>query len=79
MFVMHEPINPSSTTSPATSLRGLISSGSFGQAKSGSEISSKLMSITAAYSASESASRRTGFFIQSSISLALLSKVFGSW
>ncbi len=43
MLVMHEPMNTSSIGVPATSDSGCASSGSFGQASSGSVIS--LMSI----------------------------------
>ena len=75
---MHEPINPSSTLSPATSLSFLTSSGSFGQHNNGSSISSRGISITAAYSASLSADINTGFSIHFSIALALLSRVFAS-
>ena len=47
-----------------TSDKGLMSSGSLGQASRGSLISSRLISITAAYSASLSALRSFGFCSQ---------------
>ena len=76
---MQEPRKVSCTSSPATSLSFFTSSGSLGQHKSGSSISSRGISITAAYSASLSASISSGLSIHFSISRARLSKVFGSW
>ena len=67
IFVMQEPMKTSSIFVFATSDNGLISSGSLGQARSGSFISSRLISITSAYSASSSASRSSGFSSQASI------------
>ena len=55
-----------------------MSSGSLGQARRGSLISFKSISIIAAYSASLSGSSNLGSLIQSSIALALLSNVLGS-
>ena len=60
------------------SLKVFISSGSFGHARRGSVISSKLISIISAYLAFLSGLSRTGSFIHSSIFWALLSNVLGS-
>ncbi len=60
MLVMHEPMNTSSMVSPATSDRVFASSGSLGQHTIGSTISSRSISITAAYSASASGSSSCG-------------------
>ena len=68
----------SSILASPISERVLISSGSFGQAKRGSSISSRFISIVAAYFAFKSGFNRTGFFIQASIFCALLSRVLAS-
>ena len=78
ILVMQEPINTSSILVLATSDKGFMSSGSFGQASKGSVISLRSISSTAAYSASSSASINTGFSSQDSIACALLSRVFSS-
>ncbi len=51
MLVMQEPRNTSSILVLATSERSFTSSGSFGQARIGSVISARSISMTAAYSA----------------------------
>ena len=48
MFVMHDPRKTSSIFVFATSVRTFTSSGSFGQARIGSVISARSISITAA-------------------------------
>ena len=63
MLVMHEPMNTSSILSPATCDSSLASSGSFGQQRIGSLISSRLISMISAYSASLSARISTGLAI----------------
>ncbi|MOA11915.1 hypothetical protein D3C78_1318770 [compost metagenome] len=66
MLVMHEPRKDSSILVPATSDRNLASSGSLGQQTMGSLMSARSISITAAYSASLSASSRLGLASQAS-------------
>ena len=78
MFVIHEPINTSSTLSPATSDKVFASSGSLGQHTIGSLISLRSISITSAYSASASARINSGLANHSSIFCARRSKVRGS-
>src|SRR5512143_2094112 len=70
MFVMQEPRNTSWIGVPATSERSLTSSGAFGQARIGSLMSARLISITAAYSAPLSAFKRVG--LASHFSTALI-------
>ena len=78
IFVMQEPINTSSIFGSPISERGFTSSGSFGQAKRGSLISLRSISIVAAYEAFLSGFKRIGFLTQASIFCALLSKVLAS-
>ena len=75
---MHEPIKTSCISVFSTAERGLISSGSFGQASRGSLISFKSISMISAYSAFASGSKSSGFNIHSSIACALLSSVLAS-
>jgi hypothetical protein len=79
MLVMHEPMKASSILVPATSDRVLASSGSFGQQTMGSVMSARSISITAAYSASLSASSRSGLASQASTFSMRRCRVFASW
>ena len=61
IFVIQEPMNTSSILSSPISESVFISSGSFGQAKRGSFISFRSISIVAAYLAFLSGLSKTGF------------------
>ena len=74
MFVMQEPRNTSSILVFATSVRTFTSSGSFGQARIGSVILARSISITAAYSAFLSARSSSGFASHASTAAMRLSK-----
>jgi hypothetical protein len=67
MFVMHEPMKTSSIFVPCTSLSVFASSGSFGQHKIGSLMSSMQISMTVWYSAPGSAFKSSGFESHASI------------
>src|SRR5512140_2301514 len=78
MLVMHEPRKTSWIGVPATSERSLTSSGSFGQARIGSLMSFRSISITAAYSAFLSAFSRVGFLSHASTALMRFFRVLAS-
>ena len=78
MFVMHEPRKTSSIFVFATSVSFFTSSGSFGQARMGSWISARSMSITAAYSALLSARSSAGFASQASTASTRFASVAAS-
>ena len=80
MFVIQEPTKTSSIffgrlSSAKISLKVATSSGSFGQARIGSLILLRLISIMYAYFASLSALKRVGFLSHSLILSALLARV----
>ena len=79
MLVMHEPMKASSILVPATSDSSLASSGSFGQQTMGSLISFMSISITAAYSASGSASSSCGSASHCSTFSMRRASVLASW
>src|SRR5512133_4227519 len=78
MLVMQEPRNTSWMAVPATLESSLTSSGSFGQARIGSVISFRSISITAAYSAALSAFINDGFLSQASTALMRFLRVLAS-
>ncbi len=79
MLVMHDPRNTSSILVLATSVSTFTSSGSFGQARIGSVISARSISMTAAYSAFLSAASSSGFFSHFSAAAMRPWSVLASW
>mmetsp|Transcript_8583 Transcript_8583/g.12238 ORF Transcript_8583/g.12238 Transcript_8583/m.12238 type:complete len:216 (-) Transcript_8583:1947-2594(-) len=78
MLVMQDPMKTSSILLPCTSERSADASGSLGRARMGSLISSRLISMVAAYSALGSGCIRVGLAIHSSMRAMRLSMVRAS-